>query len=196
MFEIHSFIRYSHFLKCLCYLHQLYLCFSFFLREIFLKRIIAWHTKKQKFSKSVTVKSVGGLVWTHSGAILISLGSESRSKEQIDSIKIMARVPFCRLKNGLEIRRILNGMWQVSGSHGAIDSNKASREMFKYFDAGLTTFDMADIYGPAEEIFGDFLEQLRDERGEQSAGKVQGKFYFVSFLWNLKKCCALHISRT
>ena len=88
----------------------------------------------------------------------------------------MARVPLCRLKNGLEIRRILNGMWQVSGSHGAIDSNKASREMFKYFDAGLTTFDMADIYGPAEEIFGDFLEQLKDERGEESAKRVQGKF--------------------
>lgn len=94
----------------------------------------------------------------------------------------MARVPLCRLKNGLEIRRILNGMWQVSGSHGAIDSNKASREMFKYFDAGLTTFDMADIYGPAEEIFGDFLEQLKAERGEESAEKVQGKFLIVIFV--------------
>ncbi|KAL9958292.1 hypothetical protein ACROYT_G035292, partial [Oculina patagonica] len=91
--------------------------------------------------------------------------------------KIMSRVPWCRLKNGLEIRRILNGMWQVSGSHGPIDSNKASREMLKYFDAGLTTFDMADIYGPAEEIFGDFIEQLKAERGEESAGKVQGKAY-------------------
>ncbi|PFX27008.1 uncharacterized protein LOC111328194 [Stylophora pistillata] len=85
----------------------------------------------------------------------------------------MARVPFCRLKNGLEIRRILNGMWQVSGSHGPINPNKASREMFKYYDAGLTTFDMADIYGPAEDIFGDFLEHLKAERGEESAGKVQ-----------------------
>ena len=150
--------------------------FFLFLREIFSKRIIAWHTKNEKLSKSVTVKSVGGLVYSGAILILLGLGSQSRSKEQIYSLKIMARVPLCRLKNGLEIRRILNGMWQVSGSHGAIDSNKASREMFKYFDAGLTTFDMADIYGPAEEIFGDFLEQLRDERGEQSAGKVQGKF--------------------
>lgn len=100
----------------------------------------------------------------------------------------MARVPFCRLKNGLEIRRILNGMWQVSGSHGPINPNKASREMFKYYDAGLTTFDMADIYGPAEDIFGDFLEHLKAERGEESAGKVQGELKIVTLgLWIGKK---------
>lgn len=108
---------------------------------------------------------------------------------QLEEIAIiMARVPFYRLKNGLEIRRILNGMWQVSGSHGPINPNKASREMFKYFDAGLTTFDMADIYGPAEDIFGDFLEHLKAERGEESSGKVQGKrsaYGLVGYTFNL-----------
>ena len=111
---------------------------------------------------------------------------------QLEEIAIiMARVPFYRLKNGLEIRRILNGMWQVSGSHGPINPNKASREMFKYFDAGLTTFDMADIYGPAEDIFGDFLEHLKAERGEESAGKVQGKRSacgLVGYTFNLYAC--------
>ena len=119
-------------------------------------------------------KWLGDWFKLYGGAILILLGCEEGGSQERK--KIMARVPLCRLKNGLKICRILNGMWQVSGSHGAIDSNRASREMFKYFDAGLTTFDMADIYGPAEEIFGDFLEQLKDERGEESAGKVQGKF--------------------
>lgn len=32
--------------------------------------------------------------------------------------------------------------------------------MQAYIDAGLTTFDMADIYGPAEEIFGHFNSQV------------------------------------
>lgn len=32
--------------------------------------------------------------------------------------------------------------------------------MQAYVDAGLTTFDMADIYGPAEEIFGLFSSQV------------------------------------
>ena len=33
--------------------------------------------------------------------------------------------------------------------------------MQAYVDAGLTTFDMADIYGPAEEIYGLFNRQVR-----------------------------------
>lgn len=32
--------------------------------------------------------------------------------------------------------------------------------MQAYVDAGLTTFDMADIYGPAEVIFGQFNSQV------------------------------------
>lgn len=54
------------------------------------------------------------------------------------------------------ISRLVNGMWQVSGAHGDIDPNKAVRVMQKYYDLGYTTFDMADIYGPAEVIFGKF----------------------------------------
>ncbi|XP_034552161.1 uncharacterized oxidoreductase At1g06690, chloroplastic-like [Notolabrus celidotus] len=68
----------------------------------------------------------------------------------------MSPVPTVRLSGGLEICRVLNGMWQVSGAHGAVDKTKAVKDMQDYVDAGLTTFDMADIYGPAEEIFGQF----------------------------------------
>lgn len=119
-------------------------------------------------------------MWRHFRRHFASVGGRGGVKIFfVRAQKIMARVPWCRLKNGLEIRRIINGMWQVSGNHGPIDSNKASRAMFKYFDAGLTTFDMADIYGPAEEIFGDFVEQLKAERGEESAGKVQGELSII-----------------
>ena len=90
-------------------------------------------------------------------------------------------VPLFRLRNGLEIRRILNGMWQVSGSHGAIDPKRAAREMFRYYDAGLTTFDMANIYGPAEDIFGDFMRQFKVER-EDSPSAVQGQLS-AKFTW-------------
>lgn len=87
----------------------------------------------------------------------------------------MSKVPLCRMRNGLQIRRIINGMWQVSGAHGPIEEGKAVNEMFSYFDAGLTTFDMADIYGPAEEIFGSFLRELESEQGPQAREQVQGK---------------------
>lgn len=52
------------------------------------------------------------------------------------------------VKNGndsLEICRVVNGMWQTSGGWGRIDRDNAVDDMIKYADAGLTTFDMADI---------------------------------------------------
>jgi len=32
--------------------------------------------------------------------------------------------------------------------------------MGKYAEMGFTTFDMADIYGPAEDIFGHFMQMV------------------------------------
>ena len=60
----------------------------------------------------------------------------------------------------LKICRILNGMWQVAGGHGPIDPNVAVREMIKYHNAGFTTWDLADIYGPAEDFIGAFRQSL------------------------------------
>lgn len=44
--------------------------------------------------------------------------------------------------------------------------------MQAYVDAGLTTFDMADIYGPAEEIFGQFNSQVPQFIGSVCKMKV------------------------
>ena len=60
------------------------------------------------------------------------------------------------LGNDLEISRILNGMWQVAGGHGQINSELAIQDMQKYQEAGFTTWDLADIYGPAESLIGNF----------------------------------------
>ena len=72
----------------------------------------------------------------------------------------MNQLETLELASGLEICRIINGMWQVSGGHGIIDSASAVSEMIKYHEAGFTTWDMADIYGPAEEFLGNFRKQL------------------------------------
>ncbi|PIW33077.1 MAG: aldo/keto reductase, partial [Nitrosopumilales archaeon CG15_BIG_FIL_POST_REV_8_21_14_020_37_12] len=60
----------------------------------------------------------------------------------------------------LDICRILNGMWQVAGVHGQIDRESAINEMIKYHDAGFTTWDLADIYGPAESFVGEFRKRI------------------------------------
>ncbi len=65
------------------------------------------------------------------------------------------------LAPGLEICRVLGGMWQVAGGHGRIDPTLAVEEMEKYHNAGFTTWDLADIYGPAEDFVGEFRSRLR-----------------------------------
>src|SRR5215469_14277518 len=73
----------------------------------------------------------------------------------------------------LTICRILNGMWQVSGAHGAIDAVRAVDEMFTYHDAGFTTWDLADHYGPAEEFIGEFRRRFAARHGMERLSEIQ-----------------------
>ena len=63
----------------------------------------------------------------------------------------------------LEICRILNGMWQVAGGHGQIEADAAIADMEKYQKSGFTTWDLADIYGPAESLIGQFRRKIGND---------------------------------
>ncbi|MBI5145757.1 MAG: aldo/keto reductase [Thaumarchaeota archaeon] len=84
-----------------------------------------------------------------------------------------------QLAPNLQICRILNGMWQVAGGHGQIDRESAISEMLSYHDSGFTTWDMADIYGPAEEYLGEFRRRIAKKKGESELGKIQALTKFV-----------------
>ena len=73
----------------------------------------------------------------------------------------------------MRICRLLNGMWQVSGAHGRIDPQAAIQNMFTYVDAGFTTWDLADHYGPAEDFVGEFRRQLAATRGNATLTTMQ-----------------------
>ena len=73
----------------------------------------------------------------------------------------------------LRICRLLTGMWQVSGAHGRIDPAAAVAAMVAYHDAGYTTWDLADHYGPAEDLIGAFRRRLAGSRGATALGQVQ-----------------------
>ena len=75
------------------------------------------------------------------------------------------------LADDLEICRVLNGMWQVAGSHGQIDSESAISDMEKYQKSGFTTWDLADIYGPAESLIGEFRRKIGNESKFQALTK-------------------------
>jgi aryl-alcohol dehydrogenase-like predicted oxidoreductase len=77
------------------------------------------------------------------------------------------------LAPNLTICRILNGMWQVAGGHGYIDHELAIADMLRYHDAGFTTWDLADIYGPAEDFIGQFRRRLLKLKGNEELERVQ-----------------------
>ncbi|KAI0823304.1 Aldo/keto reductase [Trametes gibbosa] len=56
--------------------------------------------------------------------------------------------------------RLFTGLWQLSSnSWGSAPAAKVRRQMGRYVENGYTAFDMADHYGPAEILFGEFRER-------------------------------------
>lgn len=80
---------------------------------------------------------------------------------------------YYQLSSDLTICRIVNGMWQVAGGHGQIDHELAMADMLRYHDAGFTTWDLADIYGPAEDFIGEFRRRLSKAKGKEELDKIQ-----------------------
>jgi aryl-alcohol dehydrogenase-like predicted oxidoreductase len=78
-----------------------------------------------------------------------------------------------QLAPDLPICRLLNGLWQVSGGHGPIDRRAAIEDMFAYHDAGFTTWDLADHYGPAEDFIGELRRRFAAERGVEARLQIQ-----------------------
>jgi len=64
-------------------------------------------------------------------------------------------------------------MWQVAGGHGYIDHELAITDMLRYHDAGFKTWDLADIYGPAEDFIGQFRRRLLKLKGKEELERVQ-----------------------
>lgn len=80
---------------------------------------------------------------------------------------------FTQLTPDMTINRLLNGMWQVSGAHGAIDPTAAIQTMVSYHKAGFTTWDLADHYGPAEDFIGVFRGQIQEKLGTEALQESQ-----------------------
>lgn len=67
-----------------------------------------------------------------------------------------------KLAPDLEISRVLTGLWQVADMEQdgrLLDAAAAARAMEPYVEAGYSTFDMADHYGSAELIVGEYISR-------------------------------------
>ena len=80
---------------------------------------------------------------------------------------------YTQFTDDIRICRLINGLWQVSGAHGEIDPTAAVNAMFDYHADGLTTWDLADHYGPAEDFIGEFRRQLARRQGQDALAEMQ-----------------------
>jgi aryl-alcohol dehydrogenase-like predicted oxidoreductase len=78
------------------------------------------------------------------------------------------------LAPGYTISRLIRGGWQLAGGHGAIARDRAIADMHAFLEAGITTFDCADIYTGVEEMIGDFRATLAP--ADRARLKVHTKF--------------------
>ena len=75
-------------------------------------------------------------------------------------------VARCDLSPGYDVARMIKGGWQLAGGHGSIERGRALADMRSFVQAGMTTFDCADIYTGVEDLIGEFLCRRRDDLPE------------------------------
>lgn len=84
----------------------------------------------------------------------------------------MTDVETAALRANHPISRVIKGCWQLAGDHGSVDRAVAVRDMQAFLDAGITTFDCADIYTGVEEMIGDFISETRRTRGASVSDRI------------------------
>lgn len=80
------------------------------------------------------------------------------------------------LADAYEIPRVIVGCWQLAGGHGKIDASLAVDNLFKFYQEGLNTFDIADIYTGVEELFGEFFKKYNGKFDPERPVLIHTKF--------------------
>jgi aryl-alcohol dehydrogenase-like predicted oxidoreductase len=92
-----------------------------------------------------------------------------------------------KLAPDYEISRVIRGGWQLASGHGTVRSDDPIADMMAFADAGITTFDCADIYTGVEELIGRFRLRYREERGAEALSRIKVHTKFVPDLDVLKR---------
>lgn len=99
-------------------------------------------------------------------------------------------IPRFTLAPGYDISRIIKGGWHLAGDHGDVDPGQAQADMAAFVEAGITTFDCADIYTGVEELIGAFRRAY-----PELAKTVQIHTKFVPDLPDLPKVDRAYVER-
>lgn len=78
-----------------------------------------------------------------------------------------------QINSDYSISRVIKGGWHLAGGHGQISEIQALEDMRAFVEAGITTFDCADIYTGVEELIGKFRRKYHDEFREGALPEIQ-----------------------
>ncbi|MEM1205035.1 MAG: aldo/keto reductase [Acidobacteriota bacterium] len=81
----------------------------------------------------------------------------------------MTSVEGAELRPGYSVSRWIHGGWQLSAGHrpDPVERGGAVDGLVRLAEAGLTTFDCADIYTGVEELYGEVLRRFGPRRRDQ-----------------------------
>ena len=82
-------------------------------------------------------------------------------------------VPSLELRPGYTSSRVIRGGWQLAGGHGPVDAAQQVDDMIDFADAGITSFDCADIYTGVEELIGAFRTAYTNQRGAEALARIK-----------------------
>ena len=99
------------------------------------------------------------------------------------------------LSPGYDISRVIRGGWQLSASHSQSVSDDPVGDMIAFADAGITTFDCADIYTGVEEAIGQFRARYLKERGAEALAKIRVHTKFVPDMAVLPKIDKAYVEK-
>lgn len=77
------------------------------------------------------------------------------------------------LRPGHEISQVIRGGWQLAGGHGPVDRTSVVEDMIAFAEAGITTFDCADIYTGVEELIGAFRMEYARRFGSDALARIK-----------------------
>lgn len=88
---------------------------------------------------------------------------------------MIAEPPRVRLAPDYTISCLVKGGWQLAVGHAALGAADALADMDRFVDAGITTFDCADIYSGVEALVGEWLKR-RGARSDTRTVQVHTKY--------------------
>ncbi|HVI87512.1 MAG TPA: aldo/keto reductase [Dongiaceae bacterium] len=97
------------------------------------------------------------------------------------------------LRPGYRITRVIRGGWQLAGGHGAVDRAAAVADLAATAEAGILTFDCADIYTGVEELIGGFRTEYAGRHGQVALDAIKVHTKFVPDLEILPHISRAHV---